>query len=111
MPTYEYLCQTCSHRFEKWQKMTDEALTECPECGGHVRRVFFPAGIVFKGHGFYKTDHGNGSIPASNSETAKSDGAAAKDGSTNGSTPSSSSGESSTSAKSSESTPVASAAS
>jgi len=111
MPTYEYLCQTCSHRFEKWQKMTDEALTECPECGGHIRRVFFPAGIVFKGHGFYKTDHGNGSIPASNGETAKSDSATAKDGSTNGSTPSSGSGESSTSAKSSESTPVASAAS
>src|SRR5579884_1374984 len=111
MPTYEYLCQTCSHRFEKWQKMTDEALTECPECGGHIRRVFFPAGIVFKGHGFYKTDHGNGSIPASNGETAKSDSAATKDSSNNGSTPSSGSGESSASAKSSESTAVASTAS
>jgi putative FmdB family regulatory protein len=57
MPTYEYLCQTCSHRFEKWQKMIDDPLTICPECGGHIRRVFFPAGIVFKGSGFYKTDH------------------------------------------------------
>lgn len=57
MPTYEYLCQTCTHRFEKWQKMTDDALTVCPECGGHIRRVFYPAGIVFKGSGFYKTDH------------------------------------------------------
>ena len=57
MPTYEYLCQSCSHRFETWQKMTDEPLTVCPECGAHIRRVLFPAGVVFKGSGFYKTDH------------------------------------------------------
>src|SRR5579864_4961126 len=59
MPTYDYLCQTCSHRFETWQKMTDEPLTTCPECGSHIRRVLYPAGVVFKGSGFYKTDHGN----------------------------------------------------
>lgn len=63
MPTYEYLCQTCSHRFEVWQKMSDEPLQVCPECGKHIRRVLYPAGIVFKGSGFYKTDHGNGSVP------------------------------------------------
>ena len=62
MPTYDYLCQTCSHRFETWQKMTDEPLTSCPECGSHIRRVLYPAGVVFKGSGFYKTDHGNGSL-------------------------------------------------
>ncbi len=61
MPTYEYLCQTCNHRFETWQKMTAEPLTVCPECGNSIRRVLFPAGVVFKGHGFYKTDHANGS--------------------------------------------------
>jgi putative FmdB family regulatory protein len=60
MPTYEYQCRTCSHRFETWQKMTDEPLTICPECGGPIRRVLFPAGIVFKGSGFYKTDNGSG---------------------------------------------------
>ncbi|MBA2284207.1 MAG: zinc ribbon domain-containing protein [Ktedonobacteraceae bacterium] len=60
MPTYEYLCQACSHRFETWQRMIEEPLTTCPECGGHIRRVLFPAGIVFKGSGFYKTDHGSG---------------------------------------------------
>src|SRR5579859_1008003 len=49
MPTYEYLCQTCSHRFETWQKMTDDPLTSCPECGAHIRRVLFPAVVVFKG--------------------------------------------------------------
>ncbi len=76
MPTYEYLCQACSHRFETWQKMTDEPLTMCPECGGHIRRILFPAGIVFKGHGFYKTDHGNVAIPASNghSEATRTEG-------------------------------------
>ena len=57
MPTYEYLCRACSHRFETWQKMTDDPLTTCPECGGPIRRVLFPAGVVFKGSGFYKTDH------------------------------------------------------
>ncbi|MEO8954754.1 MAG: FmdB family zinc ribbon protein [Ktedonobacteraceae bacterium] len=57
MPTYEYLCKTCSHRFETWQKMTDDPLEVCPECGAHIRRVYYPAGIVFKGSGFYKTDH------------------------------------------------------
>jgi len=65
MPTYEYLCQTCSHRFETWQKMTDEPLTTCPECGLHIRRVLYPAGVVFKGSGFYKTDHSNTSALAS----------------------------------------------
>jgi putative FmdB family regulatory protein len=62
MPTYEYLCRVCTHRFETWQKMTDDPLTTCPECGGTIRRVLFPAGVVFKGSGFYKTDN-NGSRP------------------------------------------------
>ena len=57
MPTYEYLCPACSHRFETWQKMIDDPLEICPACGGHIRRVYYPAGIVFKGSGFYKTDH------------------------------------------------------
>jgi putative FmdB family regulatory protein len=75
MPTYEYLCKGCSHRFEIWQKMTDEPLTTCPACGGTIRRVLFPAGVVFKGSGFYKTDHANGSGSGENGHTPKSDGA------------------------------------
>jgi putative FmdB family regulatory protein len=71
MPTYEYQCQTCNHRFEIWQKMTDEPLTICDECGEHIRRVIFPPGIVFKGTGFYKTDHGNGAVAATNGSTEK----------------------------------------
>ena len=62
MPTYEYQCKSCDHRFEIWQKMTDEPLTVCPQCHGTIRRVLFPAGIVFKGSGFYKTDHGSGAV-------------------------------------------------
>ncbi|HVB74676.1 MAG TPA: FmdB family zinc ribbon protein [Ktedonobacteraceae bacterium] len=73
MPTYEYVCNHCSHRFETWQKMSADPLTECPECGGHIRRVLFPAGIVFKGSGFYKTDHANGSTASENGHTPKSD--------------------------------------
>ncbi len=74
MPTYEYLCRTCSHRFETWQKMTDDPLTACPECGGTIRRVLFPAGIVFKGSGFYKTDHnGSSSAVSENGNAHKSE--------------------------------------
>ena len=66
MPTYEYQCKSCDHRFEIWQKMTDEPLTVCPECNGTIRRILFPAGIVFKGSGFYKTDHGGGTVVGDN---------------------------------------------
>src|SRR5437764_10789134 len=69
MPTYEYLCKTCKNRFEKWQRMTDEPLSTCPECGGPIHRVFYPAGIVFKGSGFYKTDHAASPVTASNGHT------------------------------------------
>ncbi|MBV9688386.1 MAG: zinc ribbon domain-containing protein [Ktedonobacteraceae bacterium] len=71
MPMYEYLCNTCHHNFEVWQKMTDETLTVCPECGEHIHRVLYPAGIVFKGSGFYKTDHGHGSFSPANSDANK----------------------------------------
>ena len=81
MPTYEYHCKSCKHRFETVQKMTDEPLTVCPECGGYIRRVLFPAGIVFKGSGFYKTDHSNAATASENGHTPKSDGAeSAKEG-------------------------------
>lgn len=75
MPTYEYLCQSCSHRFEAWQKMTEDPLSNCPECGEHVRRVLYPAGVVFKGSGFYKTDHGSSTLAAkdANGEAKKTE--------------------------------------
>lgn len=80
MPTYEYQCKSCEHRFEVWQKMTDEPLTICPECNGPIRRILFPAGIVFKGSGFYKTDHGNGAVISENNHNNQSEGKEQKDG-------------------------------
>lgn len=70
MATYEYLCKSCKNRFEKWQRMTDEPLSICPECGGPIHRVFYPAGVVFKGSGFYKTDHAGSSAVDSNSQNS-----------------------------------------
>ena len=66
MPTYEYACTACGHRLEAVQKFTDDPLTECPECGAALRKVYGAVGIVLKGSGFYKTDSraalgGNGS--------------------------------------------------
>lgn len=58
MPTYTYHCESCGFRFDQFQKFTDEPLTICPECGEiALRKVFQPVGIVFKGKGFYATDH------------------------------------------------------
>jgi putative FmdB family regulatory protein len=56
MPTYEYRCTSCGQHIEAVQSFTDEPLTECGVCGGELRKVFAPVGIVFKGSGFYKTD-------------------------------------------------------
>ena len=56
MPTYEYACTACAERIEVVQRFTDAALTECAACGGTLRKVFSPVGVVFKGSGFYKTD-------------------------------------------------------
>lgn len=56
MPTYEYVCKSCGHLFEIVQPMRDDPLTECPECGGLLRKVFAPPAISFKGSGFYATD-------------------------------------------------------
>jgi putative FmdB family regulatory protein len=58
MPTYEYECRSCKHRFEEFQSITDEPLEKCPKCGKKVRRLFGGGmGIIFKGSGFYTTDY------------------------------------------------------
>jgi putative FmdB family regulatory protein len=62
MPTYGYRCTVCDHKFERVQKITDAALTECESCGGAVKKMLYPVGIAFKGTGFYVTDYkGSGS--------------------------------------------------
>jgi putative FmdB family regulatory protein len=77
MPTYEYVCKSCGHLFEIVQSMRDDALTECPECGGELRKVFAPPAISFKGSGFYATDHGKKAKSTSGPET-KTEGGEAK---------------------------------
>ncbi len=57
MPTYEYECQTCNHKFEKFQAMSDEPVKECEKCGKEVKKLFGTAGIIFKGSGFYVNDY------------------------------------------------------
>ncbi len=58
MPTYEYECTVCEHRFEKSQSMKDEPIKECPACKGLTRRLIGGGGgIIFKGSGFYQTDY------------------------------------------------------
>ncbi|MCU1586835.1 MAG: regulatory protein FmdB family [Frankiales bacterium] len=56
MPTYQYACTACGESLEAVQSFSDAALTECPACGGALRKVFSAVGVVFKGSGFYKTD-------------------------------------------------------
>ena len=56
MPTYEYVCLACGTHVEVYQRITDEPLRDCGVCGGQLRKVFHPAGILFKGSGFYATD-------------------------------------------------------
>jgi putative FmdB family regulatory protein len=70
MPTYEYACTECGDRTEVVQSIADAPLTTCTVCGGQLRKVFSPVGIVFKGSGFYRTD--------SRGKPAKADGDKAK---------------------------------
>jgi len=70
MPTYEYQCKRCKHRFEAFQSITDKPLVKCPACGKRVleRLIGGGAGIIFKGSGFYVTDYKRGSPTPANSK-------------------------------------------
>src|SRR3954469_3162996 len=74
MPTYQYACTSCGERLEAVQKFSDEPLTECPVCGGALRKVFSPVGVVFKGSGFYKTDSRSRSSTSSSSQSSPAGG-------------------------------------
>jgi putative FmdB family regulatory protein len=69
MPTYAYECRDCGVRFDRHQSFHDDPITVCPECGGEVHRLIQPAGIIFKGSGFYVTDN-KGRNPAAPSVTS-----------------------------------------
>jgi putative FmdB family regulatory protein len=76
VPTYQYACTECGEPLEVVQKFSDDPLTECPACGGRLRKVFSAAAIVFRGSGFYRTDSrssSNGSSSTSSKETVKKD--------------------------------------
>ncbi len=73
VPTYQYACTACDHRFEAVQAFSDDALTSCPECAGKLRKVFSSVGIVFKGSGFYRTDSRSGSVNGSGSDSGTSE--------------------------------------
>ena len=88
MPTYQYTCTECGEPLEAVQKFSDAPLTVCPACGGRLRKVFSPVGIVFKGSGFYRTDSRNGSgatAPAVKEKSSTESSATSDSGSSNGS--------------------------
>lgn len=106
MPTYQYACTACDHRFEQVQSFTDDSLTECPECSGQLRKLYGSVGVVFKGSGFYRTDSRAGGTSAEKPSEKKE-----SSGTKEASTPSTSSSDKSpsTSSSSGTTTPVAKA--
>ncbi|MEU2911742.1 FmdB family zinc ribbon protein [Streptomyces massasporeus] len=107
MPTYQYQCTECGEGLEAVQKFTDDALTECPDCKGRLKKVFSAVGIVFKGSGFYRNDSrgsSSSSSPAAKSSSTSSSGSSSSD---SGSSSSGSSSSSSTSSSSSSTTTAA----
>ena len=104
MPTYQYACTDCGDKSEVVQRFTDEPLTVCSVCGGKLRKVFSPVGIVFKGSGFYRTDsRSSGTVPAASangsggSSSSESSSTSGSDKSANGSSSSGDSAKSSSS--------------
>jgi putative FmdB family regulatory protein len=92
MPTYEYACTSCDQHVDVVQSFSDDPLTTCPSCGGTLRKVYAPVGIVLKGSGFYKTDSrtakngGRSDGGRSDGDGSSSGADSAKDGSSAGST-------------------------
>ena len=69
MPIYEYVCESCRHRFEVQQKMSDPALSACAECGAALQKVISASAIMFKGSGWYVTDYSDKMKPPSGTES------------------------------------------
>jgi putative FmdB family regulatory protein len=91
MPTYEYECTVCGQHIEVFQRFSEDPLTTCGVCGGTLRKVFHPAGIVFKGSGFYATDSraktSSGAASTKDSDGGSSSSGATSSDSEGGSTP------------------------
>ena len=72
MPTYDYKCTECNHTFEMFQPMVADPITNCPKCGGVLKRLIGTgAGPIFKGSGFYQTDYKNNSVGSAKSNPLK----------------------------------------
>ena len=84
MPTYAYACKHCGHRFDAVQSFADPTLTECPECGGELRKEYGSIGVTFNGSGFYRTDS---RAAEKKSAGSGSSGSSSGDSSSGGSTP------------------------
>lgn len=113
MPTYQYACTNLEgkHEFEVVQSFTDAAVSECPECGAPVRKVYGSIGVVFKGSGFYRTDSRTAasSSGSSSSESSPSKSSSSDDSSSSAKESSSGSTSSSASTSTSSSTSGSSA--
>lgn len=74
MPIYEYECSSCGGRFDRRQRFDEEPIATCPECASKARRIIHSVPVLFKGSGFYSTDHGRGARhnPGSNHEDTES---------------------------------------
>ncbi|MEI5584473.1 MULTISPECIES: FmdB family zinc ribbon protein [unclassified Agromyces] len=100
MPTYSYRCTECGNAFDIQQSFTDDSLTECPACGGRLRKLFSAVGVTFNGSGFYRTDSragsgGGGSSGSAGAGSGASGSESGSSGSGSGASPSSGSGSSS----------------
>ena len=74
MPTYGYRCSNCGHQFETQQRVSAEPLKVCPKCQGKLTKLVYPAGVIFKGSGFYSTDYkGSGKSASSNGSGSASE--------------------------------------
>jgi putative FmdB family regulatory protein len=87
VPTYDYQCRSCGHTIEVIHSMLESGPATCDRCGGELRRILYPAGIIFKGSGFYKTDSrasGSGGGTATAAANTKSEGSGAASDGTSG---------------------------
>ncbi|WP_298175842.1 FmdB family zinc ribbon protein [Saccharomonospora sp.] len=113
MPTYQYACKECDHRFEVVQSFSDASLTDCPECQGPLRKLYGSVGVIFKGSGFYRTDSrsdsGSSSTSAKSSSNGSGNGSSGESKSDSGSAKSESSSSSSASSSSSSTTSTSAA--
>lgn len=71
MPTYDYQCRSCERVIEVIHPMTSDGPSVCEECGGALRRILYPTGIIFKGSGFYSTDSRSSTVSASAGSSSK----------------------------------------